>query len=396
MSEQKKSLGLSTKIITLTITLLVVIVGVNYAVFLSGYKTDAKDAMMEKAAAFTAVADAAKNHGGALIEIGAVDTETLLEEALDHIDAGGHYSETDYFQTIPVVVGWTSAAEAAKVEGLNFEIVSFEARNKENEPVRGSFRDEMLRDLTNQVESGGEVMLGRVNDETNTLHYMRAIKLDQSCMSCHGNPAIYDADGDGKDALGFAMESWPVGYMHGAYEVQMPLTVVDAQVAGFFQRGMMFTVPLLLAGGLGFIFVLRYLLTKPLTNLVAMVQDVATGDGDLTKRLDISRGDEIGRLAHWLNTFLDGLRTIIGDVRDASHQVASSATEIAASAEQMAAGMTRQEEQTGQVSAAVQEMAFISWMVFSTTSPPLPACSPASRAALAAPVDFSATSVTLA
>jgi hypothetical protein len=48
---------------------------------------------------------------------------------------------------------------------------------------------------------------------------MRAIKLDASCMTCHGEPAKYDADGDGKDPLGFAMESWEIGDMHGAYEI---------------------------------------------------------------------------------------------------------------------------------------------------------------------------------
>ncbi|MEL7472880.1 MAG: methyl-accepting chemotaxis protein, partial [Planctomycetota bacterium] len=273
------------------------------------------------------------------------------------IEAGGHYSETDFFQAIPVVVGWTTAGEAAEREGLSFEIASFEARNKDNEPASGSFREEMLRDLTKQVDRRGDPFLSRIDDDTNTLHYMRAITLDESCLMCHGNPKTHDPDGDGLDPIGFAMENWPVGYMHGAYEVQMPLDTMDAQIAGFFKNGLLFTAPIIILGFGGFILMLRSLFNRPLGRLIEMVKDVATGDGDLTKRLEVDRKDELGALAGWIDQFIQNLHGMVVEVKDSTNQVASASTEIAASSEELAAGMRQQEAKTGQVSAAVQQMA---------------------------------------
>ncbi len=357
----KRSLGIPTKIVLVTLGILVVVVCVNFYVFLQGFTREAEAALIEKASGFTAVADEAKNHASNLIAVGALDQAGLLARAEAHIAKGGHYRDTDFFNAIPVIVGWKSAGAAAEREQIDFRIVSFDARNQANEPTPGTFRHELLTQLTQQVKSGGETVISGIDRHNNTLHYMRAIQLDASCMSCHGDPAKHgtrDAAGNptGKDVLGFRMENWPVGYMHGAYEVAMPLDKLDNAVGAFFANGMMFTVPLVVVACGGFVLMLRSLLAKPLNNLVAMVKDVATGDGDLTKRLSLNRGDEIGRLGHWFDVFLGNLHGIMKEVDGATQEVAGASTQIAASAEQMAAGLGTQEQQTTQVSAAVEEM----------------------------------------
>ena len=186
------------------------------------------------------------------------------------------------------------------------------------------------------MKSGGQESLGRIDPETNTLHYLRAIRLDETCMSCHGDPAKYDqknenGEYDGKDALGFRMEGWKPGDMHGAYEVTMPLAAMDKQVAGFFMTGMSYTVPITIACGVAFALVLRSMLTRPVNKLVAMIQDIAQGEGDLTKRIQINRADEIGQLAKWFDRFMDNLQDLIRQVSGATREVAAAATEIAAS-----------------------------------------------------------------
>lgn len=355
-TEQKKSLSISFRIIATTVGILVAVVAINYVIFATGYREDAEKAMVQKAAAFTAVADEAKNHASKLFTNGSVDVEGLIEETLAHVKAGGDYTDTRVFDAIPVVVGWTTAREAAAREGIEFAVPAFEARNPSNEPTPGSFRAMLLGDLRKQVESGGEETVSRINEETNAMHYMRAIKLDASCMLCHGEPAKYDADGDGKDPLGFAMESWDIGDMHGAYEIVIPLEPTDKQVAGFITNGLMITVPIVIVVCGGFIFLLKNMLGKPLTNLIATMQDIATGDGDLTKRVNLNRGDEIGRLAFWFDAFVENIHTIITDISGVSREVASAATEIAASNEEMAAGLSNQQDQTQHASAAVEQL----------------------------------------
>ena len=357
----KHGISLTWKIIAVVVGIVTLVVGVNYYVFLDGYKTDIQQTYSDKAAAFTAVADQAKTLQSQAIKEGAVDMESLQEQAQAHIAKGGHYRDTKFFHAIPVIVGMTAADHAAKQEGLEFHVAAFNARNKDNEPQKGSFRESLLRDLETQVHANKGDALSRVDTATNSMHYMRAIRLDASCMRCHGDPAKYDAkdeDGnyDGKDALGFAMEGWKEGDTHGAYELVIPLEKMDAQVAGFFKSGLLISVPLVLVAIGAFVYLLKALLGKPLNRLIGLVNDLGTGDGDLTKRMNINRGDEIGRLASGIDVFVANLQRLIGDVAGVTREVTAAATEISASSEEMARGLAKQEQQTSQASAAVEEM----------------------------------------
>jgi methyl-accepting chemotaxis protein len=336
------NLGLTTKIIGVGVLIVAGLVGVNYAVFLHGYKADAESALVERAAAFTAVADEAKAHASKLLASGAVNREELIAEAVREVKEGKSYRDTRFFKAIPVVVGWTTAQEAAKKEGLTFKVAAFDARNKENEPAPGSFREALLRDLEAGAKTKGQYTISRVDPATNTLHYMRAIRLDETCMGCHGDPqrlSVKDADGKptGKDALGFKMENWPVGGTHGAYELQMPLGAMDAQVAGFLKTGLMYSVPLMLCGAFAFVLWLRGSLGKPIGRVVGTVERVARGD--LTARLGIERGDEIGRLASSFDALMESLHGAIKEVSGAANDVAAASTEIAASSEEMSASV---------------------------------------------------------
>ncbi|MEM1098557.1 MAG: methyl-accepting chemotaxis protein [Planctomycetota bacterium] len=357
MFTKLQSLGLASRIIAIVVTVVVVIVTINYVLFVGRYKDAATDAMVDKAAAFTATADEAKNFAAQqLYKQGAFDQEALLNDLKEVQDQGRSYKEAKIFNTVPVVVGWKSAAEAADREGLNFRITSFETRNQENEPDT-EFSRELLTDLTDQVTGNGEEAIHRIDEENNTLHYMRAIRVtaDAGCMMCHGDPAT-SPTADGKDILGFPMENWPDGYMHGAYHVEMPLDPVDQQVAGFVSFGLMWTVPIVIGAVMLFVFVLRMIFGKPVKKLIDRIKDIAEGEGDLTQRIEVKGQDELGQLGHWFNQFVERIHDVILTVNQATNEVASAATEIAATSEEMAHGMEEQSTQVTQISAAVEEM----------------------------------------
>ena len=357
MIQAIKSLGLGTRIIAVTLTILIMVVVVNYVVFVSDYRKSAEQAMVEKAAAFTAVADESKNHTSKLNQDGTFDMASLLADLEEVKNAGRPYTEAKIFGTIPVVAGWTAAEEAARREHIEFKTPAFDARNKTNTPSAGSFEEQLLRDLTNQVKSGQSEIAYRIDRETNKLHYMRAIRLGSECMMCHGNPGNeWDTDKDGQDPLGFAMEGWKIGDMHGAFHVILPFDPVDAQVAGFIGDGLMWTVPLILAAIGIFVLLLRTMFSKPVATLIDRIKDIAQGEGDLTQRVDVNSKDEIGELGKWFNAFVAKIHDVIAEVSDATREVAAAATEIAASSDEMAAGMSEQSSQVMQISSAIEEM----------------------------------------
>ena len=84
-------------------------------------------------------------------------------------------------------------------------------------------------------------------------------------------------------------------------------------------------------------------ITKPLGLTVSRLRDIAEGEGDLTKRVDVMSRDEIGELARWFNVFIENVHDIMAQVKD-------SAADVATAAQQLAAG-------SGQITAAAQEQA---------------------------------------
>ncbi|TMP34441.1 chemotaxis protein, partial [Pseudoalteromonas citrea] len=55
------------------------------------------------------------------------------------------------------------------------------------------------------------------------------------------------------------------------------------------------------------------MIAAPITTLINTMRDIASGEGDLTRRIDINSQDEVGQLAHHMNTFIDKLRSMMLD-----------------------------------------------------------------------------------
>lgn len=350
-----KNIGISGRIIALSLTVVIAVVAVNYYVFIKNYSAAMQASMIEKAAAFTSVAEKTQAHTSTLEQENAFDTETLVKDLAEQRAKGVPVSETRIFKTLPIVAGWTAAGNAAKAEGIDFYVKAFDARNKNNQPEPGTFEHGLLKDLKTQDTGGGDNFLTRIDKATNSLHYMRSIHLSGDCLSCHGNPTN-SPTGDGLDIVGYPMENWETGDMHGAYHVVMPLSPLAAQQASFITKGLMWTLPCIALGVFALILLMRMFFGKPVHALIERIRDIAEGEGDLTLRVDASKQDELGHLSRWFNTFLDKVHDIIAEVASSTQEVASAATQIASSSETMAAGMDEQSGQIQNITAAMSQM----------------------------------------
>lgn len=63
-------------------------------------------------------------------------------------------------------------------------------------------------------------------------------------------------------------------------------------------------------------------LVQPIRSVAMRLQDIASGEGDLTQRLEVKSGDEIGQLAGSFNAFLEKLQRTIRHVVQTSEQLA--------------------------------------------------------------------------
>ena len=108
--------------------------------------------------------------------------------------------------------------------------------------------------------------------------------------------------------------------------------------------------------GLAFGYLISRVIKTSICQMLNMLKDIAGGEGDLTKRLEVSSKDEIGELAKWFNTFLDKLHNIIGKIADSTSRLASATEELSATSSQITVGTEKQSSQTEQIATAMEEM----------------------------------------
>ncbi|MFM4778470.1 methyl-accepting chemotaxis protein [Aeromonas caviae] len=94
----------------------------------------------------------------------------------------------------------------------------------------------------------------------------------------------------------------------------------------------------------------------PIRAVVARLKDIASGEGDLTQRIDLRRDDEIGELAKWFNKFLDKLQSTISEVIDTVAGTRASAALAAQGAARTSAGMQSQYQEVDLVATAFEEL----------------------------------------
>ena len=98
-------------------------------------------------------------------------------------------------------------------------------------------------------------------------------------------------------------------------------------------------------------------LVRSLHRINQMLQDMAAGEGDLTKRLPVHGRDDLGRLALSFNTFVEKIRGTVADVALASHTLERAAVDLQDNAQTAGADVSRQRHENSQIAAAMTQVA---------------------------------------
>ena len=127
------------------------------------------------------------------------------------------------------------------------------------------------------------------------------------------------------------------------------------------QREQATAMELLLGGGAALLGVLLIWLaarriTRPLQSLTHMLEDIAQGEGDLTRRLAVQSRDEIGQLARAFNRFVERIHSSIREVSSTTHQLNEVATRVVNASNASMANSDEQASRTSSVAAAINQL----------------------------------------
>ncbi|WP_373998168.1 methyl-accepting chemotaxis protein [Bdellovibrio bacteriovorus] len=114
---------------------------------------------------------------------------------------------------VPIFAAMKVGAEGASEEGYTFRVFSDEPRNEDNRATA----EEVA--ILKKFEADPNLKELSSTTENNIIVY-RPVRLSeaQGCMNCHGDPANSPWK-NGKDILGYPMENWRDGKLHGAFAV---------------------------------------------------------------------------------------------------------------------------------------------------------------------------------
>ncbi|PPK67169.1 methyl-accepting chemotaxis protein [Actinokineospora auranticolor] len=124
--------------------------------------------------------------------------------------------------------------------------------------------------------------------------------------------------------------------------------IADATTTSIWLTVVVIAIAVLLALGLG------WALTRSIRRPVRKLQDFAdrVAAGDLTQKVDIQTGDEIGQMGEALQNAVDQIRTVVSGVAESASGLAGSADKLTATNDRVSGAAGSTSRQAGEVSSA--------------------------------------------
>ena len=95
---------------------------------------------------------------------------------------------------------------------------------------------------------------------------------------------------------------------------------------------------------------------RPLQQIKANLDDIAAGEGDLTRRLPVTSNDELGQLAGSFNRFVEKVHGLVRQIVEMTGQLTELVNQVSDQAQRSEQAMAQQRHETDQVATAINEM----------------------------------------
>lgn len=182
--------------------------------------------------------------------------------------------------------------------------------------------------IKEQFKSPKKMEIEENIDGNHELRLIVPLLADKECLSCHAT----------------AKEGMALGVMDIVYsfkEIDSKLDALNIRFIIIFAIALIVTILLL-------IFLLNYVVKTPLDKLLIRVEDLASGDGDLTARVSLKSEDEIGLVGKNIDKFIDKIHHTIKSSQNISKSVDNTSNTLNHNVQTLSKSVTTQSEQTNQ------------------------------------------------
>ena len=106
----------------------------------------------------------------------------------------------------------------------------------------------------------------------------------------------------------------------------------------------------------GALYLVNLSITRPIKSNTAMMKDIASGEGDLTRELAEHGNDETAGMARDFNVFVRKLKAMMGNINESISQLSASASVLSNAAESSARCASEQRSETDQTASAINQL----------------------------------------
>lgn len=252
--------------------------------------------------------------------------------------------------SVPVVSSWQSAQSKAEEGGYEFRVRKIQPRNPANEP------DPLELEILQTFREEGIPEYFMIDKDKNAVRYFRPVILGESCLICHGDPALsqeYWGNNKGLDPTGALMEDWSAGEVHGTFEVISSLETMDNAVRWAIVK-VLFIIGVIL---IVLMMILYHIINRPIKVLkecVFVAQEIETGN--LRVSIPDAANDETGQLVESFKAMTTRLSDITRSITLGAEQIAQASTEIAMGNQDLSNRTEQQAAALEETSSAMEEM----------------------------------------
>ena len=205
----------------------------------------------------------------------------------------------------------------------------------------GTATDTSADAIEQQVLASGKEFIEIQNDGQG--EYLRVVRptlasksyLGKDCILCHQVPE--------KTVLGAVSMKVSLDNVNAAVSAQRIKSLLAAIAV---------SIPLL---AFIYLFVSK-VVTRPLDEMVDGLRAIASGEGDLTRRLEVKSRDEIGQASAVFNDMMANFASLVRQVGESASHVSSAAHELVSGAKQVTDSSHQQYEKSRVVTDAVERM----------------------------------------
>ncbi|MFL0911300.1 methyl-accepting chemotaxis protein [Vibrio parahaemolyticus] len=135
-------------------------------------------------------------------------------------------------------------------------------------------------------------------------------------------------------------------------ELKSDISAATARAESILEMGIIVVI----LAALGMVFLLLRTVLKPLNDIKDAMAQIASGDGDLSQRIQINTQDEIGQLAKVFNEFVSKIQATVSQVIDSSNTLRQEMANLSSLTATIADSTVSQQRDSEAVAAAVHEM----------------------------------------